>query len=139
MRGVHFCPCPEGMGTSSPVTMLATQFDRSSKSCQPLLDIICGKTENILAARVEQQNIKHSLHQCHRRKLVDEATAIHNALPNELRPCNTSAQEKGVSAWFTALSIAQLSFALNKGEFRDAVPMRYNWPLQRVPENCACG
>ena len=140
LRELLALPCRlGGMGISNPVTMSVTQFDTSLKICQPLLDIICGKTENILAARVEQQNIKHSLHQYHRRKLAGDATAIHNALPNELRACATAAQERGVSAWLTALPIAQHGFALNKSEFRDAIAMRYNWPLQRVPENCACG
>ena len=38
-----------GMGIPNPVTMLVIQFDTSFKICQPLLDIICGKIENILA------------------------------------------------------------------------------------------
>ena len=54
-----------------------------------------------------------------------------------MRHCCT---RKRVPAWLTALPIiAQHGFALNKGEFRGAIAMRYNWPLQRVPENCACG
>ena len=28
---------------------------------------------------------------------------------------------------------------LNKQEFKDAVAIRYNWPIQRIPTTCVCG
>ena len=64
---------------------------------------------------------------------------IMNALPSVLRTCAAAAKEKGVSSWLSALPIEQHGFALHKGDFRDAVALRYGWPLKRVPEQCACG
>ena len=32
-----------------------------------------------------------------------------------------------------------LGFNLNKREFRDAVKLRYDWPVEDIPSTCACG
>ena len=38
--------------------------------------------------------------------------------------------EKGSSAWLTVLPLQDLGFNLNKREFRDAVKLRYDWPVE---------
>lgn len=119
--------------------MPVTQLETSQKICKPLLDIISGKSSDILAARREQHVIKYKLSQTRRQQLADQASNVLRAVSHEIRSSATVAQEKGVSSWLTALPIAQHGFALHKSDFRDAIAMRYNWPLQRIPENCACG
>ena len=49
------------------------------------------------------------------------------------------AAEKGSSAWLTVLPLQDLGFNLNKREFRDAVKLRYDWPVEEIPSTCACG
>ena len=51
------------------------------------------------------------------------------------------ATEKGSSAWLTVLPLQDLGFKLimNKREFRDAVKLRYDWPVEDIPSTCACG
>ena len=49
------------------------------------------------------------------------------------------ATEKGSSAWLTVLPLQDLGFNLNKREFRDAVKLRYDWPVEDIPSTCACG
>ena len=56
----------------------------------------------------------------------------------ENRPVPTDPQEKGTSAWLTAVPLERHGFALHKGEFRDAIALRYGWPVLRVPEKCVC-
>ena len=53
--------------------------------------------------------------------------------------CIDLASEKGASSWLTALPLLDLGLHLHKGNFRDAVYLRYNWPLPNVPSTCACG
>ena len=48
------------------------------------------------------------------------------------------ATEKGSSAWLTVLPLQDLGFNLNKREFRDAVKLRYDWPVEDIPSTCAC-
>ena len=47
--------------------------------------------------------------------------------------------EKGSTAWLTVLPLQDLGFNLNKGEFRDAVTLRYDWPVEDISSTCACG
>ncbi len=49
------------------------------------------------------------------------------------------AQEKGSSAWLTVLPVAEHGFLLHKGEFRDALCLRYGWNLSNTPRSCNCG
>ena len=37
------------------------------------------------------------------------------------------------------LRLQDLGFDLNKREFRDAVKLRYDWPVEDIPSTCACG
>ena len=49
------------------------------------------------------------------------------------------AQEKGSSPWLTVLPMAEHGFLLHKGEFCDAVCLRYGWNLSNIPRSCNCG
>ena len=52
---------------------------------------------------------------------------------------NDLAQQKGSSAWLTALPLADEGYVLTKREFYDAIRTRYRWQLKRLPSYCACG
>ena len=47
--------------------------------------------------------------------------------------------EKGASNWLSALPLKEAGFSLNKLEFRDAIALRYDLPVPRLPDICACG
>ena len=47
--------------------------------------------------------------------------------------------EKGSSSWLTALPLKDQGFNLNKGEFRDALSLRYGWQLKNLAHYCVCG
>ena len=49
------------------------------------------------------------------------------------------ARDKGASSWLNALPVEEMGFNLNKGEFRDALRLRYNMNLNDLPSTCACG
>ena len=49
------------------------------------------------------------------------------------------AQEAEASNWLTSLPIRAKGFSLNKQEFVDAVALRYNLPVERLPNICVCG
>ena len=49
------------------------------------------------------------------------------------------AREKGASSWVTALPLFDHETVLNKGEFIDAVYIRYGWTLPDLPLTCVCG
>ena len=45
----------------------------------------------------------------------------------------------GASSWLDVLPLAEFGFALNKGEFRDPLSLRYGRPLKDLPVMCSCG
>ena len=52
---------------------------------------------------------------------------------------NEISRESGASNWLTTLPLFEKGVYLTKREFWDAVLLRYNWPLPRLPASCACG
>ena len=44
-----------------------------------------------------------------------------------------------VSSWLTVLPLKEHGYHLSKGDFRDALYLRYDWALSDVPARCACG
>ena len=50
-------------------------------------------------------------------------------LPQKTQRATDLATEKGASNWLTALPLKDMGYNLNKGEFRDAVKLRYDWEI----------
>ena len=59
-------------------------------------------------------------------------------MPAKLKRAIEVASEKGASTWLTALSLEEHIFFLNKGEFHDALHLRYRWQPSRLLRNCVC-
>ena len=59
--------------------------------------------------------------------------------PAELKLDLKACSEKGASSWVTAVPSYDHGTVLHKGEFTDAVCIRYGWTLQNLPTTCACG
>ena len=49
------------------------------------------------------------------------------------------ASEKGALSWLTAIPLKDMNFDLSKWEFRDALRLRYDWPIPDSPSVCICG
>ena len=49
------------------------------------------------------------------------------------------ASEKGASTWLSALPLEEYGFFLHKGDFRDAISLRYGWKPKGLPMHCVCG
>ena len=82
------------------------------------------------------------------RNLVSKANAIRqttkceeimNTIPDRQKKQLQLNQQKGASAWLTALPIQEHGFHLAKRQFWDAIRLRYGWPLTNTPSSCACG
>ena len=82
-----------------------------------------------------------------RREIVNQREARYESLLDNLRSsmseeqlrANDLAQQKGSSAWLTALPHADEGYVLTKREFYDAIYLHYRWQLKRFPSYCACG
>ena len=67
------------------------------------------------------------------------AERIKEMAPRKTQRALDVATKKGSSALLTVLPFQDLGFNLNKREFRDAVKLRYDWPVEDIPSTCACG
>ena len=59
--------------------------------------------------------------------------------PPELKLALKAATEKGASSWVTAAPSYDHGTVLHKGEFTDAICIRYGWTMPNLPSACACG
>ncbi|CAH3184462.1 unnamed protein product, partial [Porites lobata] len=73
------------------------------------------------------------------KELEHRAERIKEMAPRKTQRALDLETEKGSSAWLTVLPLQDLGFNLNKREFRDAVKLRYDWPVEDIPSTCACG
>jgi hypothetical protein len=69
-------------------------------------------------------------------KLAQEIDSCLNQ--DTLRAVN-QARDKGASSWLNVLPLQNQGFALNKGEFRDALNILYSRPIKDLPSTCPCG
>ena len=70
---------------------------------------------------------------------MSKAENIENGLQPMTRRAVVQAKEKGASSWLSVIPLEEHGFTLNKGEFRDAVSLRYNKKLRGLPSKCPCG
>ena len=70
-------------------------------------------------------------------ELEHRAEHIKELAPRKTQQALDMAAEKGSSAWLTVLPLQDLSFNLNERESRDAVKLRYDWPVEDIPYTCA--
>ena len=64
---------------------------------------------------------------------------IKNSLTLKTQRAVELASEKGASNWLTVIPIDEMGFTLSKGEFRDALKLRYDREIADKPSICVCG
>ena len=129
-----------GLGIIDPCVSAAFQFDSSRRVTGPLVSLLLEQDPafpvNVLN---EQLALKQETHLENRRRCGEVANTLHPLLPLELQRAREFACLKGASSWLTVLPLDEHGFSLHKGDFRDAVCLRYGWPLLHLPTECVCG
>ena len=88
---------------------------------------------------MRQRQTKLLLRSNKQMKIKKTAQELHAKLPTLLQRSMDMSQERGASTWLSALPLLDHGFALHKSAFRDALALRYNWPLKKTPSHCCCG
>ena len=133
-------PSLGGLSLINPIDSASQQYQASCQITSPLVNNIhhqsmAGYTDSDNAQQKAKANVK-------KRKLYmlqDKTTNLMTRLPPSLQRCVQLSQEKGASTWLTALPLEHHNFSLHKSEFKDAIALHYNLPLQRLPSMCKCG
>ena len=83
--------------------------------------------------------VKKELRQLSRLSIICQAANLHNSLDAKQKRLITMTKVKGSSIWLTSLPLDVQIFFLHKGEFRDALCLRYGWSIPNTPLSCICG
>ena len=129
-----------GLGIQNPVKTADLEYSTSVKITKELTDLIVAQNMDI--SEYNEGRTKEI-----KRKLKAEREAILKTAAEEMKLMMVdseiryfeTAQEKGASAWLSALPLKRLGYTLNKQEFRDAISLRYGWKIKGIPKVCSCG
>ena len=135
-------PNDGGLGLTILSQEAEEQHESSKKITQLHVDSIVQQEDTMISHNQGGGTIEDLKRQ--NAKLKDQTKkhrmeAIDQYLPDHTEPHVQQARDKGASNWLNALPIQEQQFLLNKEEFRDALRLRYNLPLDNLPSTCPCG
>ena len=84
-------------------------------------------------SKPQLQSIKASLRQEKKQRMEDMSQQVREQLPPAKQRMMDLLCEKRSSSWLSALPLQDQGFNLYKGEFRDALSLRYGWQLKNTP------
>ena len=133
-----------GMGIPNPVRTADFEYQNSKKLTAKLTEFIVAQDERGKLDQAEQLKIRLEISKARETEQKKAYDHFKLNLPrqndgNNLIRRMEMAQEVGASNWLTALPIRAKGFSLNKQEFRDALALRYGWPVDGLPQRCQCG
>ena len=127
-----------GLGLGNPSLEARRENASSVKVTKPLVEQIVSQSHQLpedSLTKLAQQEVRSE----RSKELEHRAERIKEMAPRKTQRALDLATEKGSSAWLTVLSLQDLGFNLNNWEFRDAVELHYDWPVEGIPSTCACG
>ena len=89
--------------------------------------------------RGNAMSIKAQLHRRHLKSAAEAFVEVKSGASGDTARRLERLSKKGVSSWLTTLPLSEHGYLLNKREFRDALALRYDWPILDLPETCICG
>ena len=120
-----------GLGITNPAISAQDAYDASRKICNPLQKAILQPKEDSPSSYLHEQAItKEEVKRNLRRKNELKKETLQNQSTSHLKRSLILNSQHGASAWLTALPLKQHNFWLHKGDFRDALCLRYNWPMK---------
>ena len=128
-----------GLGIPNLVSAAKDTHQTSKLITDPLKECITENKAYTQSVPTEQKNIKSMLRSKKRKALEEHADTLKKDLSSTQLRCLDLAQEKGASTWLTTLPLTAHDFTLHKSAFKDALALRYGWPLKNTPSQCICG
>ena len=129
-----------GLGIPNPTLQAPTALQNSRSISSSLIALIIDQSQEIPEETQKNQFMaKQELKRKQRDTEKENQQTLLKKLPTNLKRAVEISSEKGASSWLTALPIEEHGFLLHKGEFHDAMQLRYGWMPGRLPRNCVCG
>ena len=128
-----------GLGIVNPTTLSLPYYSASEAITRPLVSFIVSQEAHPAMDSETIEATKKEVRTMNRTTLAQQASNVKDQLPDNMKRHAELASEKGASSWLAVLPIGEHGFHLHKGEFRDALRLRYNWQLDNTPKTCSCG
>ncbi len=93
----------------------------------------------MLIQLISSTNARKEIREANRKQSEEDSKTVYNQLTPHQKRFMDLAKERGASSWLSVLPLSDQGFHLNKGEFRDALCLRYGWSLSNTPHLCNCG
>ena len=127
-----------GLGISNFSEKCNHDYDASKKVSKPLTNLIIQQSEK-LPSSTETLELRAEVQKSKNDRLNNLLHEVKNILMPEQNRAVQQAKQKGTSSWLNVLPLEDHGFTLTKGEFHDALVLRYNKPLCSLLSNCPCG
>ena len=121
-----------GLGMTSPSESVESEYSASIKMSAPLVDKIMAQSHET----PDDADVRRLVHAVRKDKdddLKGKLEEVKVSLPVRTQRAVDLACEKGASSWLTAIPLKDMNFDLSKRTFRDALRLRYNWPIPDSP------
>ena len=129
-----------GLGIIIPTTHFLSSFPTSQRITAPLVDQLLKQCLTCsLDVYLRMYQFKREARAARHDALCALAKSFSDCLSPSLKRVFEAASERGASGWLTTLPIADHGFAMPKGEFRDALCLRFGWQIPNLPQSCVCG
>ena len=140
LQGYAFHPCPTFTTSKMRWNGIKTEYGSSPEITKETTNkVICNEIQ-FQDNRVSTAKVKHSIKN-QKKKLNDaklQEVMKKSSCKTKLRSIEAST-ENGASIWLIVIPIKRIGFFLEKQVFWDAIRIRYNIPLERLPTLCICG
>ena len=128
-----------GLGLINPASNSPFAFQASVKLTAPLKATIAKQELEYEIDYSAILEIKKDIRKTNRDRMEHLANEVYGRLSSKMKRCVDLAKEKGTSSWLSVLPLKDQGLLLHKGEFRDALCLRYGWNLPNTPTTCNCG
>ena len=124
-----------GLGIKIIKDVARQEYENSRKMTTHLKNLILKIKDDNHDDSKTKSEIKNQRNELYKANLEK----IRSKMNDQEKRTNESNQESGSYNWLTALPIKEHNYHLNKEQFWDALRIRFNWEIPRLPSECACG
>ena len=129
-----------GLGLYNPMSFYKSQRSASVSIVKPLVDVLRSDRNDLPPAVIDEMSrLRKESAKIKEFEFKNKMNDVRLQLPQDKLRLFEVSVEKGSSTWLTALPLRESGLDISKGEFRDAVCLRYGWRPSDLPLVCICG
>ena len=127
-----------GLGIPILTEKASADFEASMTITAPLVTLMMLQSNTLPDKNLVKQ-ARSEAESKMKSKLTEKIKKIEQSLPVNVMRAVSHAKLKGASSWLSTMPLEEQGFTLTKGEFRDAIAMRYAKDIRGLPSKCPCG